>query len=130
MKKQLLFLSLAMICASCSESLEDRAEKEAKDYTHKNCPTPYINYERTDSCVFYRNSKTYTFYKRFSDKADNKEAIDANRQKMRQLLVDNLRSDTKAKAYKDEGFAFRYVYRSDKTGDVLLDETVTAKDYR
>jgi len=130
MKKALLFLSVITLLSSCSDSLEDRAEKEARDFSRKHCPTPYINFERTDSCSFDRNTRTYTFYKRFSGKADNKEAIEKNMPKLRDLLVQNLRNDTKSKAYKAEGFKFRYIYRSDKNNEVLIDETITQKDYK
>ena len=64
MKKYLLFAvaSLALMCSCHHDTIEDRAEREAKDYTEKFCPTPYTNDVRTDSLTFDKSSKTFTYY--------------------------------------------------------------------
>ena len=53
-----LLLSLLM---SCQESMEDKAARAAADYTRKYCPTPVINYTRTDSVSFNKSTRTYTY---------------------------------------------------------------------
>ncbi len=56
MKKAIYSIFLASLVVSCTESLEDKAVREAKEYTEKYCPTPYVNDSRTDSAVFDKNT--------------------------------------------------------------------------
>ena len=62
MKKTIRCIIALTLLASCTESLEDRAVREAREYTEKVRPTPYINDSRTDSAVFDKTSRTYTYY--------------------------------------------------------------------
>ena len=62
MKKIIFPIMLITLLASCSESIEDRAAREAKEYTEKVCPTPFVNDGRTDSTVFDKNTRTYIYY--------------------------------------------------------------------
>ncbi len=60
MKKVNLYrIFLASLVVSCTESLEDKAAREAKEYTEKYCPTPYVNDSRTDSAAFDKTTKMY-----------------------------------------------------------------------
>ena len=60
MKKIILSL-IAIICmASCTESIEDKAAREAEEYTQKVCPTPYVNDARPDTETLDKTSRTYT----------------------------------------------------------------------
>ena len=43
MKKKLIYIGIfASLLVSCTESLEDKAAREAKEYTEKYCPTPHL----------------------------------------------------------------------------------------
>ncbi len=121
--KSLLFgmVFCAMICA-CANSMEDKAEKECEEFTHKFCPTPFINDERTDSQVFDRTTKTIIFYRTLRGKADNKEAIDANKAKLHDVLRTSLENNTTLKRYKEANFGIRFLYRSDSLKGLILYE--------
>ena len=41
----------ASLLVSCTESLEDKAAREAKEYTEKYCPTPYVNDARVQPAL-------------------------------------------------------------------------------
>ncbi len=59
MKKKLIYIGIfASLLVSCTESLEDKAAREAKEYTEKYCPTPYVNDSRTDSATFDKSTKS------------------------------------------------------------------------
>ena len=91
MKKKLIYIGIfASLLVSCTESLEDKAAREAKEYTEKYCPTPYVNDARTDSAAFDKTKKMYTYYISLRNKADNKQAIDANRDKLHKLQKEAL----------------------------------------
>lgn len=124
MKKLIYVLSFVALLTSCTESLEDKAAREAKEYTEKYCPTPYVNDSRTDSATFVKATRVYTYYVTLRDKADNKEAIDANKEKLHKLQKEALDNNPGLKKYKEAHFTFRFVYHSAKNPkEVLLDDT-------
>ena len=123
MKKILFGIMTLALMASCTESMEDRAVREAREYTEKVCPTPYINDSRTDSAVFDKDSRTYIYYLSLRNKADNKQVIEANKNKLHKIQKEALDNNPGLKKYKEEHFTFRFVYHSAKNPkEVLLDD--------
>ena len=124
MKKKLIYTAvLVSLLASCTESLEDKAAREAKEYTEKYCPTPYVNDSRTDSATFDKSTKTYVYYISLRNKADNKQVIEANKDKLHKIQKEALDNNPGLKKYKEEHFTFRFVYHSAKNPkEVLLDD--------
>lgn len=123
-------IGTAILCG-CHESLEKRAEREAREYTEKYCPTPVQNCTRTDSVAFDIATKTYRYYCSATDELDNGKVFDANRQKITDALLASVKENTGFREYKKEGFAFRWIIRSDKDKNtVYYDHRFTAKDYR
>lgn len=117
--------SLTTLFLACQESLEDRAEREAREYTRKFCPTPSVNYTRTDSVVFYKSTRVYTYYCSFTDAMDNKDIIDQNKEQITESLRSVIKNSTTMKPYLDAGFKFRYVcHSSEEPTNVLLDITL------
>lgn len=130
MKKVLAFIILLSALTACHESLEDRAAREAKDYTAKNCPTPVVNFTRTDSIVFEKATKTYHYYCSFADKMDNIDIINKNRNRIHTELLKSIVDNTNMNPYKEAGFKFAYTcYSISKKGEVLYEDSFSAKDY-
>ena len=133
MKKYLLFAvaSFALMCSCHHNTIEDRAEREAKDYTEKFCPTPYTNDVRTDSLTFDKSSKTFTYYCRLRGLIDNPKVIAENETKLKTAIRENFSNDTGTKIYKDAKFNFIYILRSDNDPKtILLKVKLTEKDYK
>lgn len=119
----------ALLC-SCHESLEERAQREAREYTKKYCPTPEQNFTRTDSVVFEIPTKTYHYYCTVTGDLDNKTIFDNNRQKIVDALLATVKENTSLRAYKKENFAFQWTLRSGKDKNVVyFDKRYTPKDY-
>ena len=100
-------IASAMLLCSCHESIEKRAQREAREYTERNCPTPVLNYMRTDSVVFEMNRK---------------------------LIVDNfmkqIDESTSLRAYKSEGFNFALTLHSGKDSKVkYFNKVYTPEEY-
>lgn len=123
MKKIIYAIATLALTASCTESIEDKAAREAKEYTEKVCPTPFVNNGRTDSTVFDKSTRTYIYYMTLRDKADNAQVIDANHKKLYNIQKQSLDNNPGLKKYKEAHFTFRFVYRSAKNpNQVLLDD--------
>jgi len=118
------FISILMITAlsftACQESMEQRAEREAKNFTHKFCPTPFVNNIRTDSVTFNKTKLLYTYHCTFNGILDNQDVIDANKQKILDVLRNSIRESTSMKPYIEAGFHFRYICHSDSTPEKTL----------
>ncbi len=129
MKKTILCTLLtAALFAGCQQSLEERATAEARNYTQKNCPLQLSEQIVMDSMSFDAATHTFGYHYRMTGTLDNDSAIDKSF--MRQQLSDALRNLTSLQTYKDEGYNFRYIYRSASHPDhVLLEELFTRDDY-
>ncbi len=125
-----LVLAMATLAACHHETLEDKAEKMARDYTERYCPTPMKNMQRTDSIVFDRNTHTFCYYYLVSGAADNKEVLDSMRPQLREALIKDLVGNVGNKVYKEAGYSYRYVFFSETTKQLLYEEELTEKDYK
>lgn len=131
MKQFLLSLITVVVLVSCHESIEQRAEREAKEFTEKYCPTPVNNFTRTDSVVFYPSTRTYHYFCTFTDKMDDPKVISENKTTINELLRQAISASTDLKAYKDADFTFAYTCHSAKDPQkVLFEVQYTPKEYK
>ncbi len=127
MKNILLLTAAALLAASCQESLEDRAEREAREMTRKNCPMKLEEGVTHDSLVFHKNSLTLQYCLTLSGRADTTAIL---KDKARQSIVESVKGNTSLRPYKEAGYNFMYTYYSEKhPGMKLFETTVTKKDY-
>lgn len=125
MKRFIYFAILALILASCHENLKERAAREAREYTERNCPTPVINYCRTDSVTFNKENSNYIYYCSFVDKFDDENVINQNRSQIHDGLYQIISNNTGLKLYVEAGFSFTYIVRSDKEPlKILFKDTI------
>ncbi len=132
MKKTWIAL-LTVICsfwlAACQESMEDRCERECKTYTKKNCPMRIVDGITLDSMTFERDPHTVCYYYTLTGTVDNEQAIKTSNAS--KLLLEQVKNSAHLRIYKENGYRFRYVYRSSKQrGKKLLEAIITEKDYR
>lgn len=125
----LLAFSALTLCACHHNTLEDQAQKTADDYTERYCPTPEQDMTITDSIAFDRNTLTFSYYLTVTGKADDSTAIARVKGELTKTLLDKLKENTSMKVFKDAGYNFRYVYRSQKTKKVLYEKVFTKKEY-
>lgn len=127
MKKLYTFVIAVLTLVSCHESIEDKAAREAEEYTRKNCPTPVSEGIINDSMAFDKSTKTVAYYYSLSGRLDTSLV---NKEKMREELTKIVRNAPTLRAYKDAGFNFSYIYYSTKNkGKVLVDVTIRPEDY-
>lgn len=120
MKRFCFFIISALLLTACHENLEERAEREATEYTKRYCPTPIINNTRTDSLVFNKAKKEFIFYCSLWNELDNALAIERIRPELHDGLEQSLTSDPDKKKFIDEGFIYSYVVSSGSSPDKIL----------
>lgn len=114
------FFLIPLFLSSCQETLKERAARQAKEYTERYCPTPVINYSRTDSVVFDRKRNVYIYYLSFCDLLDDQKIIEENRDKITDMLTQSVRESTGLKNFIEAGFKFEYVCHSEKEPKKVL----------
>ena len=113
----------------CQESMEERAAREAREYTEKHCPTPVAKDVVMDSMVFDRASHTLGYYYTLGGVLDDTAYV--SRSNAYENVLNELRNSTHLKIYKEAAYSFRYVYFSKKErGTKLFDATYHESDYR
>lgn len=128
MKINIHIIAFSLLLCSCHESLEQRAGREAREYTRKNCPAQVAKNVTLDSMTCVEGSRTIHYYYTLSGPSDT-TAI--NKAEARKMVLDGIREATSIRAYKDEGFSFAYTYHSAKNkGQELFSVTLTEKDYK
>ena len=128
MKKYWLLVVIGLVFAACQESLEDKCERDAKEYTRKHCPTAIDNNTIIDSLTFDRATHTIHYYYRLTGVADEEKMIEQINAV--DMLKKSLKNTTAVKVYKDNKYKFAYTYRSEKDPKkILLEVVFTDKDY-
>ena len=128
MKKYWLLVVIGLVFAACQESLEDKCERDAKEYTRKHCPTAIDNNTIIDSLTFDRSTHTIHYYYRLTGVADEEKMIEQINAV--DMLKKSLKNTTAVKVYKDNKYKFAYTYRSEKDPKkILLEVFFTDKDY-
>lgn len=131
MRKISVVFCLLLLLVSCKESIEEQAERMARENTEKYCPTPFINNTRVDSTVFDKSTRTFYYYCTFNGQLDDTTFFSKQEVKLRELLVKSLKSTTGVQSFKEAGFNFEWVCHSFKNPQlVLLRERITPKDYK
>lgn len=131
MRKLFIFCLLGLLAVSCQESLEDRAARELKEYTQKNCPTPVVNDQQIDSATYEAQTRTIRYYYKLYNKIDDERIFAQHGKEIKAQILNELRNNTKAKLYKDAGFNYEYTYRSaSDPKTILFDVKFTQKDYK
>ena len=128
MKKSFLFVLTAILFAACQESLEDKCEREAKEFTRKNCPEMIAQEIMMDSMTFERATHTIHYYYKLTGQSDRSDAY--NMEEAAKMLKEGLKNTTSVQTYKNEGYNFTYTYRSEKDPKTIwLEVKLTKKDY-
>ena len=135
MKKTILYtlflLSTLGFFSSCQESKGERFEREAKEFTQKNCPN--ISSDgliRTDSMVCHNDGKKDMQYFYTILNEETEDVLLRNQENVRVELHRGIINSVDMRHQKEAGLNFHYIYHSSKTGKEVLHFVFTPQDYR
>ena len=122
--KMTLFFLFAAVFSACTsrQTLEEKAAADAREFNRRYCPTPVINYMRTDSITFNPANHTFTYSYSFCDLLDNEELVALNKDKINNVLTSGIKNSTSMKTYVESGFRFHIVCHSEKSPRTTLFE--------
>ena len=118
------FIATALAFTGCKErqSLDEKAMNDVKEYNRRYCPTPAVNYIRTDSITFDAKKRCFTYHCSFCDLLDNPDVVAFNKDKITRILHSSIKNSTSMRTYIESGYRFRYVCHSDQSPQTVLFE--------
>ncbi len=127
----LALLSLTLSLVSCQESRRDRIEREAHEYTEKNCPrAEFQDIIYLDSLVCRNDSlDNYVYY--YSVRADSAmvERMKSGYDESRELLLKGVRNSIDLRYIKAERLNIVYAYYDARTHELIQKYVFTPEDY-
>ena len=120
-RKTIMLAAAALALAACQESLEDRAAREAKEYTENEAIV-------TDSMTFDKQTLTLHYYLSVKGPADTTAIANSE---IKEDMIKALRGTTSVRPYKEAGYNFMYTFHSTKhPGKKLFEINITKNDYK
>lgn len=127
-------MALPLFCqtlASCHESLEERAARECKEFTERNCPRQLNGGVVYDSLTFDTPSRTFRHYYSVTGPSDDPRAFAGRTEELRKAELEGIRGDIASRKYKDAGYNFEITIRSQRNPKTVYFHTVfTSKELR
>ena len=129
----ILFLVMLWAFTSCQERKADFFEREAREYTEKNCPQMLDKYPILDSVVYVREKDGPGDLVQYYTLNLNEEARNELMNQLGELAEMNLtavRNSIVFAKHKEEGVSFTYIYHDATTGEKIVEYHFTKKDYQ
>ena len=129
----ILFLVMLWAFTSCQERKADFFEREAREYTEKNCPQMLDKYTILDSVVYVREKDGAGDLVQYYTLNLNEEARNELMNQLGELAEMNLtavRNSIVFAKHKEEGVSFTYIYHDATTGEKIVEYHFTKKDYQ
>lgn len=129
----ILFLVMLLAFTSCQERKADFFERDAREYTEKNCPQMLDEYTILDSVVYVREKDGPGDLVQYYTLNLNEEARNELMNQLGELAEMNLtavRNSIVFAKHKEEGVSFTYIYHDATTGEKIVEYHFTKKDYQ
>lgn len=116
--------------SSCQEKLNDRFEREAKEYTKKNCPQQCDDVTVLDSLVFEQDGVgCLNVYYSLLLTQEEREQVMNKLGELGDVNLKAVRNSLNYEMYRKAGVNFRYVYIDATIGDKIVEYNFSKKDY-
>lgn len=122
-----------LLFSSCQEKKADFFEREAREFTEKNCPQQLDAYTRLDSVVYVKDDAAgnLRLYYAITLNTDDERTELMNH--LGELGEQNLKIVRNSIAYtkhKEAGVSFTYIYYDTQRGGKIAEYHFTEKDYK
>ena len=121
------FVLMTLFC-SCQENFDKSLQREAREFTEKQCPQEVEEGTRLDSLVYSPASHTLTHY--YSVNHANERVLKDQTPLLHHILVQRTANDIVYKSVKDEDVTFKYVYYSQSKKTIVYETQVGPHEYK
>ena len=129
----ILFFVMLLAFTSCQERKADFFERDAREYTEKNCPQMLDEYTTLDSVVYVKEKDgagdLVQYYSLNLNEAARQELMN-QLGKLADMNLTAVRNSIVFAKHKEEGVSFTYIYHDATTGEKIVEYHFTKKDYQ
>lgn len=123
-------LTLLTLASACEESTDERFAREAREATQKDCPVEIDRYTTLDSICYDQTHKEYSYHFTVKNELDlDSLYTDDVIKDLRETYLKDIKNSLQMKDLKDAGVTIMHVYRSQQSGDTLMEFRFTREDY-
>lgn len=120
---------LALVCG-CKETMDQKLEREAWEFTTKNCPHDIDPYTTLDSATYRAGEMEYTYHFTVKGALDLDSLYsDEVVRELHDSYLTELKNNIEQKDLKDLGVTITRIYRSEQTGKPLMTLRFTKEEY-
>lgn len=132
MKKILLLIAGMFVLCTCKRtSFDKQVADEAKHFNTTDAPKRIDQCTMLDSMSYDIENHILTYHYTIEGVADDKSLLTKEvNEEFHEQLLNELRSSIRLKPYKEKGITFSYLYVSKKSGKILMNQTISQKDYQ
>lgn len=127
----LFFLFVGL--SSCQEKLMDKFEREAQEFSKKNCPQRYDDGMTILDSVSFSKDGEGTFILYYSldiDEEQKNELVNNHLSELRDMNLGIVKNSVQFNSMKEAGVTFLYKYNDLKTGKNVVELKYEPKDYQ
>ena len=126
------FSILLLTVASCQEKKEDFFERDAREYTEKNCPRQMDEITRLDRIVFEKGGEMGTLkqYYTLTLTDDARQELMKKLDELGDMNLKIIRNSVILEKHKRAEVDFDYIYHDEATGDKIAEYHFTPEDYK
>ena len=126
-----LLLAVLLTFTACQESKRDRIEREAREFTEKNCPrAEFEDLIILDSLVFHNDgSNNFTYYYSIHGDSANMAEMVAQYDQLNITLLTAVRNSVDLRYIKKEGLNIIYSYYNPDTKEQIASFCFKPEDY-
>ena len=123
--------ALTILSACIQDKFDINCQKEAREFTEKQCPRPVDEITTIDSMVYNIDTRTLTYYYTLDSTLNETELDNCIALGLfYELLHDNLKNNISLKKHKEHKLNFEYIYYIQGKDSVVIHEIFTEKDYK
>lgn len=132
MEKKIISLIIPFLLSACAfENFDKRSEREAREFTEKQCPRKVDKFTTLDSMIYDIESKTLAYHYTLSGDLDNDTIFTPGIwNDFKTILQEELTNSVELKRYKEHNVSFSYRYYSEATHKLKYEVTFTTNDYQ
>lgn len=131
MKRLFPVLLLSVCLMSCQEKLLDRFEREAEEYTARNCPKQMDSITTLDSIVCRNDGLlNYTYYYTLQLTDEQRKEFSKHKTEIEENTLKAVRNSIELKNVKEAGLNIEYIYLDAETGKTLCHLRFTKEQYK
>ncbi|WP_455590406.1 hypothetical protein [Bacteroides sp.] len=130
MKKIILGACAVLFALTSCQQAKQKVFELASEQVNKECPMTIDEMTTLDSTSYAGEGNMFTYFYTLSGVADDSAIVEQMKAELEKTLPETIKNTEDMKIYRESDVTIKYVYLSKKSGQELLQITVTPDMYK